>query len=92
MVQFIPKLNENKLLAYLYMGTVVLSIWLPDYMFRGIEKMEIITVRFLLSKMVTTVLTFVLVRSKSDMLWIPILNMIGSLVAICLTWHHIKPS
>ena len=90
MVQFIPKLNENKLLAYLYMGTVVLSIWLPDYMFRGIEKMEIITVRFLLSKMVTTVLTFVLVRSKSDMLWIPILNMIGSLVAICLTWHHIK--
>lgn len=90
MVQFIPMLRTYKLLAYLYMGNVFMSISLPDFMFRGIEKMEVITIRFVLSKVVTVLLTFVLVKSKSDILWIPILNMVGSLVAILLTWYHIK--
>ena len=90
LIKSIPILRDNILLAYLYIGTVVLSIWLPDFMFRGIEKMEIITIRFLASKTITTLLTFVLVRSKDDILWIPLLNIIGFLVAIVLTWYHIK--
>lgn len=90
MILFIPILSNNMLLSILYMLSVALSIWLPDFLFRGIEKMEIITIRFLLSKSVTTALTFVAVKSKDDILWIPILNIIGSLIAIGLTWYHIK--
>lgn len=90
MIPLIDILRGNILLAYLYMGTVGLSIFLPDFMFRGIEKMEIITLRFIVSKTITTVLTFILVRSKSDIFLIPMLNMLGSLVAIILTWYEIK--
>lgn len=90
MILFIPMLKENMLLAYMYLGTVILSVWLPDFMFRGLEEMEIITTRFLLSKTLTTILIFILVRTKNDILWIPILNIIGSLIAIFLTWNYIK--
>lgn len=86
----IPILRENIILSYLYMGTVVLSIWLPDFLFRGLERMAIITNRFLISKTITTLLIFVLVQSENDVIWIPILNIIGSLIAIVLTWYEIK--
>ncbi|MFJ8512850.1 oligosaccharide flippase family protein [Lysinibacillus xylanilyticus] len=89
-IMFIPILQENIILSYLYMGTVVLSIWLPDFLFRGIERMAIITNRFLVSKTITTALTFVMVQSKDDVIWIPLLNIFGSLVAILLTWYQIK--
>jgi polysaccharide transporter, PST family len=69
---------------------VILSIWLPDFLYRGIEKMEIITYRFLISKTISTGLTFVLVHSKDDILWIPVLSILGSAVAVILTWIHIK--
>lgn len=87
---FIPILQQNILLSYLYMGTVILSIGLPDFLFRGLERMAIITNRFLVSKTITTALTFLMVQSKEDIIWVPLLNIIGSIVAIILTWHQIN--
>lgn len=85
----LPILRDHFLLSYLYLGTVILSILLPDYLFRGIERMAIITNRFLISKTITTLLTFLLVQNKEDVLWVPILNIVGSIIAIILTWYHI---
>jgi Membrane protein involved in the export of O-antigen and teichoic acid len=90
LIPFIDILNKNILLSYLYMGTVVLSIFLPDFLFRGIEKMGVITYRFLISKTITTIFTFILVHSKDDIILIPVLNIIGSIVAIIWTWYEIK--
>lgn len=90
MIPFISLLRENILLSYLYIGSVIITVWLPDFIFLGIERMEPITIRFIISKIITTGLTFVLVNSKNDVVWIPILNIIGSLVAIILTWYQIK--
>lgn len=89
-IMFIPILRDNILLSYLYMGPVVLSIWLPDFLFRGIEQMAILTNRYLVSKTITTALTFVMVQGKEDVVWVPLLSVIGSLVAVVLTWIHIK--
>ena len=89
MIPFVDILKDNILLSYLYMGSVGLSIFLPDFLFRGIEKMEIITIRFIMSKIVTTILTFVLVKSVNDIALIPTLNIVGYIVAILLTWYEI---
>ncbi|MDD4601008.1 MAG: oligosaccharide flippase family protein [Negativicutes bacterium] len=86
----IPLLKKNILLSYLYFGPIILSVWIPDYLFRGIEQMGMITVRFVASKTVATVLTFVLVLSPKDVMWIPILNILASLITVALTWYQIK--
>lgn len=78
----IPLLRMNFLFVVLSYFVVVLSVFLFDFLFRGIEKMEIITIRFVVMKGVSTILTFVFVRDDSDLLWIPILDLIGSAIAI----------
>ena len=48
--------------------------------------MQVITVRFIIMKSFSTVLTFLLVKSDSDLMLIPILDTIGSVLAIVLVW------
>lgn len=85
----IPIMRENMLLAYLYLLGVVLEIFLPDFLFLGLEKMSSITTRYLVAKSVSTLLTFVFVRSKADILWVPLLNIAGTLIAASLIWYQI---
>lgn len=89
-IPWIPILRENIFLSYLFLGSVAISILLPDFLFRGLEQMSIITNRFVIARLVSTVLTFVLVKNKQDMFWIPILSILGSIVAVVWTWWHIR--
>lgn len=82
-------LRSNIAFTYLSFVVVVLSILLPDYLFIGLEQMSILTIRFVLSKTVTILLVFVLIRTSDDILYIPILNILGTLIAVGLTWHEI---
>lgn len=86
----IPLLRDNCLFTILSYVPVLLSIFLFDYLFRGIEKMKIITVRFVTMKGMAAVLTFLCVKSDADIMWIPLLDIIGSLVAILLVLKTIK--
>ncbi len=81
---FIPLLRENLLYTVLSFAVVFLSNFLFDFLFRGLEKMEIITVRFLVMRGLSTALTFMFVHSDADVLWIPILDIIGSALAVLL--------
>lgn len=89
MIVFIPVLRANMLYTYLSFVVIILSIFLPDFLFRGLERMSILTLRFVISKTITTVLVFVLVKSDSDLLFIPVLSILGSLIAVILTWVNI---
>ena len=57
---------------------------LPDFVFQGHEQMGPITTRFLVSKAISTVLTFILVHSMADILWIPLLDILSN--GIALLW------
>ena len=80
---FIPLLKENALFAVLYFVSILLSVFLVDFYFRGIEKMEMVSIPYIISKIATTVLTLVLIKSDRDIMMIPILEIIGTLAA-CL--------
>lgn len=56
----------------------------PDFIFMGYENMRPLTTRYLVSKGVSTVLTFIMVHSVADLLWIPVLDILSS--AIALIW------
>ena len=80
----------NPLYTFLSFGTVFCSIFLFDYLFRGLEKMHVITTRFVLMRSVSTIFTFVLVKNDIDILWIPILDIVGSVFAIVLVAVEIR--
>ena len=70
--------------------SVFLSIFLFDYVFRGIEEMQVITLRFVIMKGIATAFTFILVKNDSDIFWIPILDCIGSAVAVIMVFIELK--
>lgn len=82
MIIVVPILRENIEFVLLSFIPIGLSTFLFDFLFRGIEKMEVITYRFILMKGISTVLTFFCVKNNSDLLWIPILDILGTLIAI----------
>ena len=86
----LPILRANMLYTILSYIVVFLSIFLMDFLFRGIERMHVITVRFIVMKTISTILTFFFIKDDSDILFIPILDLLSSLVAIILVFWEIK--
>jgi len=90
MIIIIRILRTNVLFTLLYFVSVVLTAFLADFLFRGLEKMHIITIRFLITRSITTALTFAVIHNDSDIILIPILEIIGNLAAIIWVGISIK--
>lgn len=85
-----PLLKENVLFTILSFLSIVCSIFLFDFFFRGIEEMQVSTIRFVITKAISTILTFVVVHDNSDLLFIPILDIISSVCAIIFVFHEFR--
>ena len=90
MALFIPILRENPLYTLLAFINIVITEMLADFLFRGLDKMEVITIRFVVSKMLSTALTFVFIKSDADLLLVPIFDILGSLLALFWVLKEIK--
>ena len=83
-------LRGNLLFVLLSFLSVTVTVFLADFLFRGIEKMHYVTVIYLASKGISTALTFVFVRGEGSVLWIPILDIIANAVAVAIAFVVIK--
>lgn len=90
MTAAIPLLRTNMAYTLLSFAVVFLSSFLVDFLFRGLEQMQVITLRFVVMKLISTVLTFVFVHGDEDILWIPVLDVLGSLAAVALVWLRVR--
>lgn len=86
----IPILSNNLLYTFLSYVVVILSVFLLDYLFRGIEEMQLVSLSFIIMKGASTLLTFVFVRSDADILWIPVLDIISSFFALFFVYAQLK--
>lgn len=86
MVVTIPILRINISYFILSFITVATTVFLADFFFRGIEKMHYITMIYVSTKAVSTILTFVFVKNDGNILWIPILDILANLLSIGITW------
>lgn len=86
MIFTIPLLSRHILFTLLSFVSPFLSIFLYDYLFRGLEKMQIVTMRYLIMKGISTFLTFIVIKSESQLIMIPMLDILGSFCAVC--WVH----
>lgn len=81
--------SQNRLfLIYSYLS-VFLSVFVPDYLFRGVEKMGNITYRSLIARAIYTVLIFLVVRSANDYYLIPLLNAASNLFVVVWSWWFV---
>lgn len=83
----IPIMRENIAYSVLAFIAVCGRGLAPDFVFQGKERMSPITIRYLVSKGTSTLLTFALVHSFLDILWIPVLDIIASTIA--LIWSFV---
>ncbi len=77
----IPYLYNMRWLLFATFCYVPGHILFPEWFFQAMEKMKYITVMNLCSKLVFTVLVFVVIRKQSDYLYQPILIALGFLVS-----------
>lgn len=86
----LPLLRSNVEYTLLSFVVVFESIFLMDFLFRGMEIMHVITIRFILMKAISTMLTFALVKGDDNILLIPLFDILGSFIAVLLVMFEIK--
>lgn len=86
----LPLARANILFVFLSYVAVFLTIFLFDFYFRGIEKMHIITIRFAIMKILSTLALFTFVKSDKDMLLIPLLDILAAAIAIIFVSKELK--
>lgn len=85
----VNKFTEQKLLYFLYLFAYIANSFMPDYIYRGLEKMTAVTVRTVLIKLFFCVMTFAFLHSKEDYLVVPLLLLIGNLGAVVFAYFHL---
>lgn len=86
----IPILRGNAAYTMLcFLGTAI-AAYIADFLFRGLEKMHIITGIFLTVKSISTTLTFILIKDDSDLFLLAMLDILSNLLSVLLgfIWGH----
>lgn len=86
---FVSKFNQDPLLYILYFIYISLNAFLPDFLYRGLEDMKIITYRSVLVRFIFTILIFVFLKDKTQYYLVPILNIVGTIIALLVVYLHV---
>lgn len=89
LILFVPKFKENFVFLGLFMLPLLVNIGNIDYVFQGLEKMQFIAYRTLITKTIFTVLVFVFVRNSSDYMKVPLLTFVGDFFVVMFMWHNL---
>lgn len=90
MTFMMPMLRQNGLFVFLSFAAVALTVFFVDFLFRGLEKMQVMTIRYLITRSITTALTYILIKNDTHLLLIPVLDIIGNIVAAVWVWSEIR--
>jgi O-antigen/teichoic acid export membrane protein len=77
----IPFLYEKRLLLILTLLYIPGNIMFSEWFFQAMENMKYITILNLLSKILFTLLVFIVIKEKSDFIFQPVLNALGFLMS-----------
>lgn len=62
---------------------------LPDYMYRGLEKMSVITARAVLIKLFSVVMLIIFVTEPEHFYLVPLLTAVGNIGAMVFVYYHL---
>lgn len=69
---------------------LILTSFVPDYLFRGIEKMGTIATRTIISKVLYTLVIFLFIKGNNDYYYIPLATFVSNLLIVIWSWKYIK--
>ena len=87
---FFPILGNNFLFTITSYLTVFLSIFLFDFLFRGLEIIHVMTIRFIIMKTISFLLTIFFVRHDHQIILIPLFDILSSVIAIILVAFELQ--
>lgn len=76
-----PRFSIDWKIYILSFGVVIGQALFPIWYFQGIEKMSMVTMINVLAKIIFTILIFILIKSESDYIMVPVYNSIGFILA-----------
>ncbi len=83
-VQGFIEYDVAKLLVFYFLSCLCTAL-LPDYFYRGIENMKVISIRTVSIRILFTILIFIFVKSQEDVIVVPLSMFVGNLVALIIT-------
>lgn len=86
----IDRLADNLLLLMLYLVYAGVTCLIPDYLYRGLENMKMITLRTVLVRFVFTCLIFIFLRRPEQVYLIPLFNIVGTMFALIWIFYDIR--
>jgi len=81
LVEFVPLLREHRLLLWFTFLSVPCYMLFPEWYFQGMEKMKYITMVNVISRIIFTVLIFIVIKESEDYVLHPLLSALGLFVA-----------
>ena len=88
--KLIPAWHGRLVFYLLFFLSTALNSLLPDYLYRGMEKMSAITVRTVCIKLFFTLGIFLFLKSPADLWMVPAITAVGNLAAILLSYADLK--
>ncbi|MDO5785257.1 MAG: oligosaccharide flippase family protein [Eubacteriales bacterium] len=85
----VPAWQGNELFFTLFLIATAINSMMPDYLYRGLEQMETITVRSVAIKAFFTIMIVVMLKQPEQYCIIPILNIIGYTAALLWVYWHL---
>jgi len=84
------RFHKNWIVYYLTFLGVIGQALFPIWFFQGMEKMKYITILNVLSKVIFTILVFLIIKEPSEFLLVPLFNSSGYILASILSLAVIK--
>lgn len=89
-VLFVPKLHGYSMLFFIMGAQVVLKCFGMEWLYAGIEKYTYITIRTLIFKTISVVLTFILIHGPSDILWYGVIHVFTSSASYICNFFNLR--
>lgn len=84
---------ENYIWVYLCMGISIFGVWLfPEWYFQGVEKMENITYATLISRLISIIAIFCMIKSKEDLLMVAIIYSLSTIISGIIGYYLLLKS
>ncbi|CEN43416.1 Polysaccharide biosynthesis family protein [Capnocytophaga canis] len=91
LLSYLVLMDVNHKWLYVFSFWVcILDVVFPVWFFQGIEKMKYVTLTSLFTRGIFVCMIFFLIKTREDVLWLPISNLIGSLLSGLISYHFMK--
>lgn len=83
-------LAQHVVVLTLYLIYAFITSLIPDYLYRGLENMKMITLRTVLVRTIFTCLIFVFLKQPDQYWLVPLFNIIGTLISLVWIYYDMR--